>query len=960
MDLASPASTQHHSASASSTTAHTPTESTQRYDSQIAAPPSSASSSLPVQQPPTQQQQQPHFVPSTPSAKQQKYEAYHQSSPSIASRAASMSISTPNSQEAATRQRNATAMDYNGSQMDVDMDADPFNQQKYSRPPATSRLSSQYLPTHAQDDGSNRARYSPMNTSPTTYTSPPQQQNLSANPTQYTSYTPQQSARQSPNRQSQYASPTQQGRYYASPPASARAHTNQLPPLQSTLQTPASYYPQSATQQLNAVFGQEAPEPEKRPSQSAHGKNVVPQFSRVYNASDLSAQVNTQPPFRRANPEGGFISPLQALTTHLPATYRICNPAFQYESSRNPRRVLTKPSKGVKNDGYDNEDSDYILYVNDILGSEETNHKNRYLILDVLGQGTFGQVVKCQNLKTQEVVAVKVVKNKTAYFNQSMMEVSVLDLLNGRMDKNDDHHILRLKDTFIHRQHLCLVFELLSVNLYELIKQNQFRGLSTTLVRVFAQQLLNGLCLLSKAKLIHCDLKPENILLKNLESPIIKIIDFGSACDERQTVYTYIQSRFYRSPEVLLGLPYSAAIDMWSLGCIVVELFLGLPLFPGSSEYNQVSRITEMLGLPPTWMLEVGKQSGEFFEKVHDEFGRRTYRLKSMEQYSREHGTKEQPSKKYFQQTRLPDIIRAYPMPRKGMKQNEMEREMANREAFIDFVHGLLNINPLERWTPQQARTHPFITQQKFTGPFQPRMDLKPTSRSPAPGVQQQQQAEAMSRQRQQQAQAAQVQQAANAAYANAMHGMTPGYPNSPAVAQQQHQQAMYQNMYSPSQQGAPPPYPANPPVQTAYGQQVPMIQQPPPAAGMHPYAQQPQQNLYAQATTRAGRQRASTMDGNGNVNGIPSALQRVVSHLDPNQPIRLQPSPAYYPPPQDGQPASEMGSIGSRRRTSRAGGNGRQGGQGQERNFVRMLEDRTLEEGWNGNSAQPWPGSNV
>jgi dual specificity protein kinase YAK1 len=124
-----------------------------------------------------------------------------------------------------------------------------------------------------------------------------------------------------------------------------------------------------------------------------------------------------------------------------------------------------------------------------------------------------------------------VIKNRTAYFNQSMMEVSVLDLvcstkacreifrltdiqLNKQMDKNDDHHLLRLKDTFIHRQHLCLVFELLSVNLYELIKQNQFRGLSTTLVRVFAQQLINGLALLGKAKLIHCDLKPENILLK--------------------------------------------------------------------------------------------------------------------------------------------------------------------------------------------------------------------------------------------------------------------------------------------------------------------------------------------------------------------------------------------------------------------------------------------------------------
>lgn len=409
-------------------------------------------------------------------------------------------------------------------------DQDPFNQAKY-RPAATtnsassSRPQSQYLPAHLQDDAASRTanRYSPMTTAPTTpynnsnVSSPPQQLN------HYISYTPQQasSARHSPSRQNPYTSPTQappqQQRYYASPPSASRAHTSQLPPLQANnMSSPASYYPQSATQQLNAVFGHDMDS--SKNSQPAHASaapgDAVPQFTPVRDISTLQPRINAQPPFRRANPEGGFISPLQALTTHLPATYRICNPTFQYESSRNPRRVLTKPSKGVKNDGYDNEESDYILYVNDILGSEETNHKNRYLILDVLGQGTFGQVVKCQNLKTQEVVAVKVVKNKTAYFNQSMMEVSVLDLLNGRMDKNDDHHILRLKDTFIHRQHLCLVFELLSVNLYELIKQNQFRGLSTTLVRVFAQQLLNGLCLLSKAKLIHCDLKPENILLK--------------------------------------------------------------------------------------------------------------------------------------------------------------------------------------------------------------------------------------------------------------------------------------------------------------------------------------------------------------------------------------------------------------------------------------------------------------
>ncbi|PWN47223.1 hypothetical protein IE53DRAFT_261428 [Violaceomyces palustris] len=420
---------------------------------------------------------------------------------------------------------------------------------------------------------------------------------------------------------------------------------------------------------------------------------------------------------RRADPAGGFVSPLKALTAYLHHTYHLVNPSFFYELSFNPRRVLTKPSKPVQNDGHDNEDSDYILYVNDWLGTEE-GHK--YLILDILGQGTFGQVVKCQDMTTHEIVAVKVIKNKPAYFNQSMMEVTVLEMLNGSWDPNDEHHILRLKDTFIHAKHLCLVLELLSSNLYELIKQNSFRGLSTSLVRVFTAQLLDALTVLNEARLIHCDLKPENILLKTLQTPSIKLVDFGSACHEKQTVYTYIQSRFYRSPEVLLGLPYSSAIDMWSLGCIAVELFLGLPLFPGTSEYNQVCRIVEMLGLPPSWMLEQGKQTGEFFQIFTDEFNRKSYRLKSLEQYSKEHNVQEQPSKKYFSATTLPDIIKTYPMSRKSGRTADVQKEMANRNSFVDFVSGLLNMNPHERWTPQQAKLHPFITGEKFTKPFRP------------------------------------------------------------------------------------------------------------------------------------------------------------------------------------------------------------------------------------------------
>ncbi|KAI9345517.1 kinase-like domain-containing protein [Zopfochytrium polystomum] len=400
----------------------------------------------------------------------------------------------------------------------------------------------------------------------------------------------------------------------------------------------------------------------------------------------------------------------ERLSTRLVDTYRQCNPEFGYLQKNNPRRVLTKPSKPKHNDGYDNEESDYILYVNDVLGSQEGQ---QYQILDILGQGTFGQVVKCQNVKTKELVAVKVIKNKPAYYNQSLVEVAILDMLNRQWDKNDKHHIVVMKDTFLFRNHLCIIFEMLSVNLYELIKQNQFRGLSTNLVRLFVQQILDCLIVLNRAKIIHCDLKPENILLKSLDSPEIKVIDFGSACHENQTVYTYIQSRFYRSPEVLVGLPYTSTIDMWSLGCIAAELFLGLPLFPGSSEYNQISRIVEMLGMPHSYMCDKGKNAKIFFEKKGE--GKGAWALKSMEDYSKETGKAEQPSKRYFKGTTLAEVINNYPILRKNLTQKELETETMNRLSFIDFLQGVLNLNPLERWSPQQARMHPFVTNEPFS-----------------------------------------------------------------------------------------------------------------------------------------------------------------------------------------------------------------------------------------------------
>ncbi|RKP38959.1 kinase-like protein, partial [Dimargaris cristalligena] len=409
------------------------------------------------------------------------------------------------------------------------------------------------------------------------------------------------------------------------------------------------------------------------------------------------------------------IRPLVHLTTSLLGTYKKCNPDFQYESCRNPRRALTKPSEGVLNNGHDNENSDYVLYVNDIIGSEEGR---RYLIQEPLGSGTFGQVVKCQDLRSNETVAVKVVKNKTAYHNQSLFEVYILKQLNEIYDPGDNRHILRLKDAFVFRSHLCLVFECLSLNLYEVIRQNKYQGLSTNLVRVFASQILECLVVLNEAHVIHCDLKPENILLKSVNSATIKVIDFGSACVEQKTVHTYIQSRFYRSPEVLLGLPYTSSIDMWSLGCIVAELFIGLPLFPGSSEYNQMSRIVEMLGYPPAYMIEMGKQAGLYFERNTNHFSDRKYQFKSLEQYSRENNRKEVPSKKYIKGATIAEIVNLYPFSPKVRTAVEIDHDKLRRVALIDFIQGLLNLDPLERWTPQQARLHPFITGEPYLGPF--------------------------------------------------------------------------------------------------------------------------------------------------------------------------------------------------------------------------------------------------
>ena len=256
--------------------------------------------------------------------------------------------------------------------------------------------------------------------------------------------------------------------------------------------------------------------------------------------------------------------------------------------------------------GYDNVKCDYILLIGDHI-------EFRYEILDLIGKGTFGQVCRCFDHLNKELVAVKIVKNKPKLNQQSMIEVRILKSLNKK-DHAHIENIVRLKNFFTFRNHVCMVFELLSINLYEFSKLNKFRQMSFPMLQSFAKQLIRSIRFIHDQNIIHCDLKPENVLLSTSEYTVVKIIDFGSSCFINERIYSYIQSRYYRAPEIILGIPYGNGIDLWSFACILVELYIGYPLFPGESELDLLMKIIEVIGMPPSSIISQAKRKKTFFE----------------------------------------------------------------------------------------------------------------------------------------------------------------------------------------------------------------------------------------------------------------------------------------------------------------------------------------------------------
>uniref|UniRef100_A0A1A8QN79 dual-specificity kinase n=1 Tax=Nothobranchius rachovii TaxID=451742 RepID=A0A1A8QN79_9TELE len=326
----------------------------------------------------------------------------------------------------------------------------------------------------------------------------------------------------------------------------------------------------------------------------------------------------------------------------------------------------------AQNSGYDDEHGSYIRVLHDHVGY-------RFEVLEVIGKGSFGQVLKCLDHKTNELVAIKMIRNKKRFHHQALVELKILEVIKKK-DKDNLHNVIHMKEHFYFRNHLCISFELLGVNLYELIKKNNFQGFSLALIRRFAHALLRCLQMLHREKIIHCDLKPENILLSQRGPGNIKVVDFGSSCYETQRVYTYIQSRFYRSPEVILGHPYSMAIDMWSLGCILAELYTGYPLFPGESEVEQIACIMEVLGMPPNDFVQSASRRKLFFDSKGNP-----------RNITNSKGKKRKPSSVELSA---------------ALKNNDL--------LFLDFIQRCLSWDPTKRMTPDEGLQHQWILDGNF------------------------------------------------------------------------------------------------------------------------------------------------------------------------------------------------------------------------------------------------------
>ena len=330
------------------------------------------------------------------------------------------------------------------------------------------------------------------------------------------------------------------------------------------------------------------------------------------------------------------------------------------------------------------ESKDFKIVINNLIAG-------RYQILGYLGNAAFSKAVKCLDTKDNVLVCLKIIENHKNYFDQSLDEIKVLNFVNSNGNP-DELNFLKAIDFFYYKEHLIIVTELLNDNLYDfydyLLKNKIDDYFTLSRIQAIAKQVLISLKYIHSLHLIHCDLKPENILLKKISSSEVKVIDFGSSNFVYDSSSSYIQSRSYRAPEVIMGCNYDYKIDIWSLGCILAELYSKTVLFQSDSVHSLLARVIGIIGPIPEWMFEKGSTvKGMFCEE----------KLLYMEAEA-VNDTNANISTTSVGKKKMHVIV-----PKRTLIKNRLHCE---DQPFIEFLRFLLKIDPNERPTAEEALNH--------------------------------------------------------------------------------------------------------------------------------------------------------------------------------------------------------------------------------------------------------------
>ncbi|XP_069361410.1 serine/threonine-protein kinase PRP4 homolog isoform X1 [Maniola hyperantus] len=273
--------------------------------------------------------------------------------------------------------------------------------------------------------------------------------------------------------------------------------------------------------------------------------------------------------------------------------------------------IVTQDNSEVSlqlNDNWDDSEGYYNIKVGDIVDN------NRYTIKSLLGKGVYANVVKAQdNSKGNSEIAIKIIRNNDLMYKTGLKEIKILKEVNDA-DSENKYHCVRLLTQFMHKGHLCLVFEAMHMDLRCVLKKyGKNHGFNAKALTSYSKQLLLALRLLKKIGIIHADIKPDNILV-NEKKNILKLCDFGSAMKINDNEPTpYLVSRFYRAPEIILGIPYKHSVDVWSAACTIYEMATGRILFTGSSNNRMLKCFMDLKGRIPSRIIRKGKFKDQHF-----------------------------------------------------------------------------------------------------------------------------------------------------------------------------------------------------------------------------------------------------------------------------------------------------------------------------------------------------------